>query len=102
MFKGHSRRYRIKGDRKPSNFTPGDLFLFPSGETALVLEVWDSSPESKYGPQWCLRFHWTPGRQGSEIAKHRWNDESHGALRTNMFNQLSIRGGNHLIPAKIT
>ena len=97
---GEPRRYRQKGDRKPAGFRVGDLFTFPNGESALVIEVFDRhNGESKYGPDWSLRFYWTPANDGGTEFKKKWDNPYHGASRCNMFNQLSIEGNRHLIPA---
>ena len=95
------RRYQFEGDEKPRTFKVGDMFTFPTGETALVTEVFDRfDGKSKYGPEWTLRLFWTPGRDGDQEYHGKWSNEKHGVTRTNMFNQLGIKRGCHLLPVK--
>ena len=96
-----TRRYAVTGDRKPGSFKVGDLFVYPNGETAMVMEVYDEyNGESEWGPQWTLRLLWTPGKDGSTENHQKDGNDAHGVLRTNMFNKLSIGRGPHLYPVK--
>ena len=100
-FDGQNRRYRYEGDRKPSMFVVGDMFVYKNGETALVTEVFDRyEGKSKYGPEWTLRLLWTPGKNGDTLYQEADGNERHGVLRTNMFNKLGVASGPWLIPVK--
>jgi hypothetical protein len=90
-----TRRYAEKGDEKPRNFRVGDLFTWSNGETAIVTEVFDCyNGESRYGPEWTLRFVWTPGKDGDTKNKCNLDNPVHGTMRSNAFNQLCIGRGS--------
>lgn len=96
-----SRRYVMRGDRKPDWFKVGDLFVYRNGETALVTEIFDRyKGKSKYGPEWTLRLLWTAGRKGDTLYKESDGNEKWGVLKTNMFNKLSVDRGPWLYPVK--
>ena len=100
MFKS-GRRYAQKGDEKPRDFRVGDLFTWRNGETAVVTEVFDRyKGESKYGPDWTLRFMWTPGENGAVANRLRLDNPVHGTGRTNAFNQLCIGRGSYFYGRK--
>ena len=95
------RRYAEKGDEKPRNFKVGDLFVYRNGETAIVTEVFDRyKGKNNYGPSWTLHLMWAPGKNGEVVNQQKDDGGFHGALRTNMFNKLSIGRGPHLYPVK--
>ena len=99
--KNKSRRYAQEGDEKPRNFKVGDMFVYRNGETAIVTEVFDRyKGKSKYGPEWTLRFVWTPGHGGNTVNRLNEDNPVHGSLANNMFNKLSIGRGLHLYPVK--
>ena len=95
------RRYAVKGDEKPRDFRVGDLFTWSNGETAVVTEVFDRyRGGSEYGPEWTLRFMWTPGENGAITNQTNVDNPEWGTTRTNAFNQLSIGRGSHFYGRK--
>ena len=101
-----SRRYAQKGDEKPRQFKVGDMFVYKNGESAVVTEIFDRhGGKGKRGPEWSLRFMWTPGKDGAchnaeaDGYVSRINDK-YGVSRINMFNRLSVGRGPHLYPVK--
>ena len=98
-----TRRYAQSGDEKPRTFKVGDMFVYRNGETAIVTEIFDRyEGKSKYGPEWTLRFMWTPGKDGDTMYREADYNEIHGQTRTNLFNKLSVGRGPHLYPVKET